>query len=92
MQGASWVAKKSQIESERHTAKIRMLINEFDARTRQSVINAAIHEYNGIKVQSNREWISNELLREAIDLNRNFDTLFENVNYELAKAQERANH
>lgn len=64
-----------------------MLITEFEARTRASLINEAIHEYNGIKVASNREWISNELSREAIDLQRNFESLFENVNYELAKAQ-----
>jgi hypothetical protein len=89
MQGASWVAKKAQIESDRHMAKLRMLVTEFEARTRASLINATIHEYNGIKVQSNREWISNELLREAIDLNNNFEKLFENVNHELARAIER---
>lgn len=89
MQGASWVAKKSQIESERHASKIRMLMTEFEARTRASIVNPTINEYNGIRVASNREWISNELLREAIDLNRNFEALFENVNYELAKAQQK---
>ncbi len=58
MQGASWVAKKSQIESERHMSKLRMLINEFEARTRASLVNPHINEYNGIKVAQNREWIS----------------------------------
>ena len=36
----------------------------------------------------NRDWISSEVFREAQDLNRNFDSLFENVNYELSKANE----
>jgi hypothetical protein len=89
MQGATWVAKKSQIESERHVSKMRALINEFEARTRASLVNPAINEYNGQRVASNREWISAELMREAVDLNKNFEALFENVNYELAKAQEK---
>lgn len=89
MQGATWVAKKSQIESERHVSKIRALITEFEARTRQSLVNPAINEYNGQRVASNRDWISNELIREANDLYKNFEMLFENVNYELAKAQEK---
>jgi hypothetical protein len=66
-----------------------MLINEFEARTRASLVNAHINEYNGVKVAQNREWISQELLREAVDLGKNFEALFENVNYELAKAQHR---
>ena len=40
MQGASWVAKKSQIEAERHVSKIRMLMTEFENRTRTSLVNA----------------------------------------------------
>jgi uncharacterized protein YicC (UPF0701 family) len=88
MQGASWVAKKSQIEAERHVSKIRILINEFENRTRMSLVNAQILEYNGQKVGQNRDWISSEMFREAQDLNKNFDSLFENVNYELSKANE----
>jgi len=80
------VAKKAQIESERHASKIRMLIGEFEARTQKSVVNAVINEYNGVKVAQNKDWISQELHREAVDLNRNFAALFENVNYELANA------
>jgi hypothetical protein len=88
MQGASWVAKKSQIEAERHVSKIRILMNEFENRTRMSLVNAQILEYNGQKVGQNRDWISSEIFREAQDLNKNFDSLFENVNYELSKANE----
>jgi hypothetical protein len=88
MQGASWVAKKSQIEAERHVSKIRILMNEFENRTRMSLVNAQILEYNGQKVGQNRDWISSEMFREAQDLNKNFDSLFENVNYELSKANE----
>lgn len=47
MEGASWVAKKSQIESDRHTAKLVNLVTEFERRTQMSVINPHINEYNG---------------------------------------------
>ena len=88
MEGASYVAKKSQIESDRHASKVRMLMNEFENRTRMSLINAQILEYDGTRVGQNRDWIMSELMREAKDLNRNFEALFENVNYELSKANQ----
>ena len=33
MEGASWVAKKAQIESDRHTSKLVNLVSEFEKRT-----------------------------------------------------------
>lgn len=36
----------------------------------------------------NKEWIKQELLREASQVNVNFKNLFESVNYELSKAVE----
>ena len=69
MEGASWVAKKAQIESDRHTSKMVNLVTEFEKRTQMSIINPHIHEYNGQKVNANKDWIKCELIREAADLN-----------------------
>ena len=38
MEGASWVAKKSQTEAERHVGKIMSLVVEFEKRTQLSCI------------------------------------------------------
>lgn len=88
MEGASWVAKKAQIESDRHTSKIVNLVTEFDKRTQMSVINPHIHEYNGQQVAINKDWIKQELIREVADLNGRYSSLFENVNFQLSKAVE----
>ena len=88
MEGASWVAKKAQIESERHTSKLVHLVTEFENRTQKSVINPHIFEYNGQQVGINKDWIKTELIREAADLNARLQSLFENVNYQLSKAVE----
>ena len=81
MEGASWTAKKAQIESDRHTSKMVNLVTEFEKRTQMSIINPHIHEYNGQKVAQNKDWIKQELIREAADLNGRYQSLFENVNY-----------
>ena len=36
----------------------------------------------------NKEWIKQELLREASQLNVNYKNMFDSVNYELSKAIE----
>lgn len=36
----------------------------------------------------NKDWIKQELIREAADLNGRYISLFENVNYSLSKAVE----
>jgi hypothetical protein len=88
MEGASWTAKKAQIESDRHTSKMVNLVQEFEKRTQMSVVNPHIHEYNGRDVGKNKDWIKQEVIREAADLNGRFQALFENVNFQLAKAVE----
>ena len=47
-----------------------------------------IRDFDGRKVLGNKDWIRNELFREASQLNVNFKNMFESVNYELAKALE----
>jgi len=81
MEGGSWVAKKAQQESDRHHAKIMSLVQEFDSRTRASVNDEKINDYNGRLVAANKVWITNELQMETNDLKMRFDHLLENVNY-----------
>ena len=76
MEGASWVAKKSQIESERHTSKLQNLVQEFGERTHNSVRDRLINDFDGNKVQANADWIMRELAYEAGDLNKRFEALF----------------
>ena len=88
MEGASWTAKKAQIEAERHVGKIVNLAMEFDKRTHMSCVDPNIKDFDGTKVIFNKEWIKAELLRESSQLNANYRNLFESVNFELSKAIE----
>lgn len=69
MEGASWVAKKSQMEAERHNTKMVNLVNEFEERTRSSVKDPMINDYDGHKVEENAAWIKKEISYESKDLN-----------------------
>lgn len=89
MEGASWLAKKAQVECDKHTSKLAVLMTDFEKRTQQSVVDARIHEYNGRAVHSNKEWLKYEMAREVQELNTRYRNLFENVNYELSKAIDR---
>lgn len=86
MEGASWVAKKSQIECDRTCSKVVMLVNEFENRTKNSCIDLMLREYNGGKVEENKDWIRSELLSEMGDLGTRFETIFQNINYQLHNA------
>ena len=61
---------------------------EFDKRTQMSCVDPNIKDFDGKKVLMNKEWIKQELLREASQLNVNYKNMFESVNYELSKAIE----
>jgi 3-phosphoglycerate kinase len=89
MEGASWLAKKSQVEADKHISKLVQLITDFDKRTLMSVVDARINEVDGKQVFANKEWLKHELGREVNELNTRYRNLFENVNYELSKALER---
>ncbi len=90
MEGASWTAKKAQIEADRHVSKVVNLAMEFDKRTQLSCVDQALKDFNGQKVLLNKDWIKNELLRESSQLKTNYKNLFESINYELSKALEGA--
>ena len=47
MQGASWVAKKAQVEADKHTAKLIQLCQDFDKKTKLSITDPTLNEYNG---------------------------------------------
>lgn len=86
MEGASWLAKKAQIESDKHNTKLAQLASDFERRTLQSVKDPRIGEFDGKQVLNNKEWLKHELHREVNELNTRYRNLFENVNYELSKA------
>jgi hypothetical protein len=61
MEGASWMAKKAHAESEHHLEQMNTLVQEFLKRTRLSMRNAQLNEYDGGKVEETKDWISKEL-------------------------------
>lgn len=86
MQGASWVAKKAQNEADKHTAKLIQLCQDFDKKTKLSITDPTLNEYNGQAVWNNKEWVKNEIAREITELKTRYKNIFENVNFELSKA------
>ena len=68
MEGASWIAMKAHQEADRHTNKMNFLIHEFETRTRSSVVDEKINDFDGKKVIANKDWIANELHIESRDL------------------------
>ena len=89
MQGASWVAKKSQMEADKHTSKLAQLCQDLEKRTQHSLKDPQLNEYDGKQVWQNKEWVKAELAREVTELNLRYRNIFENVNYELSKAFQR---
>ena len=86
MEGASWLAKKASSESEHHREQMLNLVNEFVQRTRTSVKNECLNEYDGNKVAANKEWLTKELSIQVNDLNSRFQHMFFNVDHQLADA------
>lgn len=81
MEGASWMAKKANAESEHHLEQMNILVKEFLTRTRASIKNAQLNEYDGNKVEATKDWISKELTIQVKDLHSRFGHLFFNVNH-----------
>jgi hypothetical protein len=86
MEGASWLAKKSAGESDHHSEKVISLLKEFEMRTKSSLVDERINEYDGRRVQANKVWLCAELQIESNDLKSRFDHMLENVNYQLSDA------
>ena len=65
------------------------LIKEFLKRTRASIKNEQLNEYDGKLVEDNKEWLSKELTIYVRDLNSRFSHLLYNVNHQLSEAVEK---
>ena len=75
------MAKKANAESEHHHEEMQMLVKEFLKRTRLSIKNAQLNEYDGNKVDDTKDWFSKELTIQVKDLRTRFGHLFFNVNH-----------
>lgn len=88
MEGASWVANKSLQEANKHHQKLESLKYEFDRRANACITEPEIHEINGRDFLKLRDWTSEFLVKEAGENKLKYETLLENVNYNLAQANE----
>lgn len=86
MEGASWIAKKAHVETERHIQKVQNVMGEFVRRFKDTVIDESIAELNGREVIKINSWLSDQIDREIRDLGERYENMFENVNYHLAEA------
>ena len=86
MEGASWVANKAVNEANKHSQKLFNLVNEYDRRSNQCVTDQSINEVDGVKFVRLRDWIEETLQNDASDIQQRFQTLLENVNYNLSQA------
>jgi hypothetical protein len=58
MEGASWVATKAQTESDRVAQKIVSITKEFVHRTKQSVRDHHLKDYDGHMIEENTHWLN----------------------------------
>lgn len=57
MEGASWIAKKAHVETEKHIHKLQNLIEEYQRKTQAYVIDESIFELNGREVLKVNQWV-----------------------------------
>lgn len=88
MEGASWIANKSMQEANKHNQKLDSLKFEFQRRSLLCVVDPSINEINGIEFMKVKDWCADFIQKEARDNLQRFETLMENVNYNLAQAQQ----
>jgi len=50
MEGASWIAKKTHIETEKHVVRVQDIVKEFEKRAKDYVIDQSIFELDGRSV------------------------------------------
>jgi hypothetical protein len=86
MEGASWLAKKGQVEASKGAGKLRNLGEEFDARAIKCLREQNPIEVDGPGFLDLKDWLNDCLGREADDLSNKFDIMLENVNYHLSEA------
>ena len=86
MEGASWVANKAVNEANKHSQRLFNLVSEFERRSGQCITDPSINEVDGDKFYRLRDWIQENLSNDATDVQQRFQTLLENVNYNLSQA------
>ena len=87
MEGASWIARKAHVETERHTLKMQGVMSEFSKRFKdQCILDESIAELNGREVIRLNGWIADQIDKEMHDVGDRYESMFENVNYHLAEA------
>ena len=86
MEGASWAANKALQEANKYQQKWEGLKAEFDKRSIGCITDPTIHEVNGVEFLRLKDWTSEFLEREAGDVRMRYETLLENVNYNLSQA------
>ena len=86
MEGASWIARKAHVETERHIQKMQNLMSEFTRKQKDCVIDEQIAELNGREVIKTNNWFLDQIDKEIQDVGDRYESMFENVNFHLAEA------
>lgn len=86
MEGASWVAKKGQTESQKFASKLYNLASEFDNRALNCITSKEHNEVDGLKFNDLADWVSQAMILEGNEAKGRFDTMLENINYHLSEA------
>lgn len=86
MEGASWVAKKGVHESNRFAQNLYNLVSEYDRRAQMCITDETINEVDGLKFNELKEWIQEAVASNGKEIQQRFETLLENVNYNLSEA------
>ena len=88
MEGASWIANKAMQEANKHNQKLESLRAEFDRRSHLCVVDPTINEINGLDFYKLKDWTTEFLGKEADEVLLRYETLLENVNYNMSQANQ----
>ena len=86
MEGASWIANKALQEANKHNQKLDAFRSEFENRSYNCITDHQIKDVDGNKFLGLRDWSSEVLTKESEEVKVRFETMLENVNYNMAQA------
>lgn len=86
MEGASWIAKKAHIETEKHIQKLQNMLGEYQRKSKECIIDESITEVDGKKMVRVSQWLGESMEKEIAEIGERFESMFENVNYHLKEA------
>ena len=87
MEGASWIAKKGEQESNKCHQKLQNLASEYGRRAKMCITDPTINEVDGVQFLRLKEWIEESISQEGTEIQQIYSTMLENVNYHLSEAQ-----